>query len=67
MVNAKRVESKLPCLLVNGSTTKKKSWNSLMRNRYRLGKFKKDNPEKFNVLMNKTMDNFNEWEKAISS
>jgi hypothetical protein len=40
-VNADRVKRKLPSLLVDGSTTKKKSWNSLMRYRYRFTQFKK--------------------------
>jgi hypothetical protein len=50
MVNADRVKRKLPYLLVDGSTTKKKGWNSLMRYRYRYSRFKKKNPEKFNTL-----------------
>jgi hypothetical protein len=36
LVNADRVKKKIPRLLVNGSTTKKRNWNNLMRYRYRL-------------------------------
>ena len=66
MVNASRVKAKIPSLLVNGSTTKKKSWNSLMRYRYRYDRFKKKNPEKFNTLMNRVIADLTKIEKAIS-
>jgi len=49
LVNADRVKRKLPSLLVNGATTKKKSWNILIRYRYRFEQIKKHNPEKFNA------------------
>jgi len=65
LVNADRVKSRLPSLLVNGSTTKKKNWNSLMRCRYRYEQFKKRNPEKFNTLTNKVIADLTELEKAI--
>ena len=65
MVNADRVKRKLPSLLVDGSTTKKKNWNSLMRNRYLVDRFKKQNPERYNALLNKTVENLNDWKEAI--
>jgi hypothetical protein len=52
LVNVDRVKRKLPGLLVNGSTTKRKGWNELMRNRYRLQQFQKLNPQRFNSLTN---------------
>jgi hypothetical protein len=67
LVNADRVNRKLPSLLVEGSTTKKKSWNSLMCYRYRIAKFKKNNPEKFNTLANKLIFDLTELEKAVSA
>jgi hypothetical protein len=65
LVNTKRVEQKLPSLLLDAPTTKKKSWNSLMRYRYRLGQFKKKNPEKFNTIANKIILDLTELEKAV--
>ena len=65
MVNADRVKRKLPSLLVDGSTTKKKNWNSLMRNRYLVDRFKKQNPERYTALLNKTVENLNDWKEAI--
>jgi len=55
MVNADRVKRKLPSLLIEDSTTKKKSWNSLMRYRYRFTQFKKRQPEKFNSITNRIL------------
>ena len=52
MVNASHVKRKLASLLVDGPTTKKKSWNSLMRFRYQLQQLKKRKPERFNSLTN---------------
>ena len=66
MVNDDRVKRKLPSLLVDGSTTKKKSWNSLMRYRYRLIQFKKRQPEKFNSITNRILVDLMDLEKAIN-
>jgi hypothetical protein len=67
LVNADRVKRKLPSLLVDGSTTKKKGWNTLMRYRYRITKFKKNNPEKFNTLTNKLIFDLSEFEKELKT
>ena len=66
MVNADRVKRKLPSLLVDGSTTKKNSWNSLMRYRYRVTQFKKRQPEKFNSITNRILLDLTDLEKAIN-
>ena len=67
MVNADRVKRKLPSLLVDGSTTKKKGWNILMRYRYRYSRFKKKNPEKFNTLANKLIFDLTEFEEELKT
>ena len=41
MVDADRVKSKIPSLLVEGSTNSKRGWRAFMRNRYHLKQFKK--------------------------
>ncbi|MGO8806611.1 MAG: hypothetical protein ACLQO7_08440 [Candidatus Bathyarchaeia archaeon] len=66
MVNADRVKRKLPSLLIDGNTTEKKSWNSLMRYRYRLSQFKRRNPEKFNSLTNRVLTDLANLEKAVN-
>jgi hypothetical protein len=66
LVNAARVKRKLPSLLVDGSTTKKKSWNSLMRYRYRFTQFKKRQPEKFNFITNRILLDLVDLEKAVN-
>ena len=65
-MNADRDKRKLPSLLVDGSTTNKKSWNSLMRYRYRLVQFKKRQPEKFDRLTNRVFADLAELEKAVN-
>jgi hypothetical protein len=65
-LNADRVKRKLPSLLVDGSTTKKKSWNSLMRYRYRFTQFKKRQPEKFNSITNRILLDLTDLEKAVN-
>ena len=67
MVNADRVKRKLPSLLVDSSTTKKKSWTSLMRYRYRSEQFKKNNPKKINTLTNRIIADLKEIEKTVDS
>ena len=67
MVNTDRVKRKLPSLLVDSSTSKKKGWNSLMRYRYRFEQFKKRQPEKFNTLTNKIIADLTEIEKTVDS
>lgn len=66
MVNADRVKRKLPSLLVESSTTKKKSWNSLMCYRYRVTKFKKRQPEKFASIANRIILDLTDLEKAVN-
>jgi hypothetical protein len=66
VLNADRVKRKLPSLLIDGSTTEKKSWNSLMRYRYRLTQFKKRQPEKFNALTNRILMNLADLQKAVN-
>jgi inorganic pyrophosphatase/exopolyphosphatase len=65
MVNADRVKAKLPSLLIDGSTTEKQNWNSLMRYRYRLSYFKKRQPEKFNSITNRILVDLTDLEKAV--
>jgi hypothetical protein len=66
VVNADRVKRKLPSLLVDGSTTKKKGWNSFTRYRYRFEQFKRKNPKKCNTLTNKIIADLTELEKAVT-
>ena len=66
ILNADRVKRKLPSLLVDGSTTNKKSWNSLMRYRYRITQFKKRHPEKFSSITNRILINLADLEKAVN-
>jgi hypothetical protein len=66
-VNADRVKRKLPSLLVDDSTTKKKNWNSFMRYRYRFIQFKKRQPEKFNSLTNRVLADLMNLEKAVNN
>ena len=66
-MNADRVKRKLPSLLVDDSTTKKKNWNSLMRYRYRFTQFKKRQPEKFNSITNHILADLEEFEKAVNA
>ncbi len=66
MVSADRVKRKLPSLLVDGSTTEKKSWNSLMRYRYRFTQFRKRQPEKFNSITNRIILDLTDLEKAVN-
>ena len=54
-------------LLVDGKTTKKKGWNSLMRNRYRIDKFKRRNPELYNTLANEHVAVLEKIETAVDS
>jgi hypothetical protein len=68
MVNAEKVLRKLPSLLVDDcSNRKKKGWNKFMRTRRRVSKFKADNPERFNTLTNNLIADLTELEKAVSN
>ncbi len=68
MVNADRVKRKLPSLLVGDcSNRRKKSWNKFIRTRSRLSTFKKNNPEKFNTLINRVIADLSELEKEVLS
>jgi hypothetical protein len=66
LVNADRVKRKLPSLLVESSTTGKKSWNNLMRYRYRFTQFKKRHPEKFNSITNRILLDLADLERAVN-
>ena len=66
MVNADRVKRKLPSLLVDGSTTGKKSWNNLIRYRYRITKFEKRQPEEFYAITNRILLDLTDLEKAVN-
>ncbi len=66
MVNAERVKRKLPSLLVDDSTTKKKSWNILMRYRYRFTQFKKRQPEQFDSIANRILLDLADLDKAVN-
>ena len=66
MVNADRVKRKLPSLLIEDSTTKKKSWNSLMRYRYRFKQFKKRQPDKYNSITHRILSDLIDLEKAVN-
>ena len=65
-MNADRVKRKLPSLLVDDSTTKKKNWNTLMRYRYRFNLLKKREPNKFNSIIARIILDLDELEKAIN-
>jgi hypothetical protein len=67
LVNPDRVKRKLPSLLVDDSTTGKKSWNSLMRYRYQFTQFKKQQPEKFNSITNRILLDLTDLEKAVNA
>jgi hypothetical protein len=66
LVNAARVKRKLPSLLIDESTTKKKGWNSLMRYRYRFTQFKKRQPEKFTSITSRILIDLIDLEKAVN-
>jgi hypothetical protein len=66
LVNSDRVKRKLPSLLVEGSTAKKKSWNSFMRYRYRFTQFKKQQPEKFNSITIRILSDLTDLETAVN-
>jgi hypothetical protein len=55
MVNADRVKRKLPSLLCDCDTTKRENNNAFMKNRYRLQRFMKRNPQRFNTLTNRLL------------
>jgi hypothetical protein len=65
-LNADKIKRKLPSLLVDSSTTEKKSWNSLMRYRYRFSRLKKRQPEKFNSITNCILSDLNDLERAVN-
>ena len=66
-MNADRVKRKLPSLLVDSSTTEKESWNRLIRYRYRITKFKKRQPERFNSITDRVLLDLTDLEKAVMS
>jgi hypothetical protein len=66
LVNADRVKRKLPSLLIDSSTTEKESWNNLMRYRYRLAQFKRQQPKKFNSITNRILLDLVDLEKAVN-
>jgi len=66
MVNADRVKRKLPSLLIDESTTKRKSWNSLMRYRYKVTQLKKHQPKKYDSITNRILADLMDLEKAVN-
>ena len=62
MINPKRVEDKLPLLITSGSSL---GWE-YEANSYRLNKFKKSNPERYNFLKNNIMSNLEELHKEVN-
>jgi hypothetical protein len=65
-LNADRVKRKLPSLLVDESTTERKSWNTLMRYRYWFTQFKKRQPEKFNSITSRILLDLIDLEKVVN-
>jgi hypothetical protein len=65
-VNADRVKRKIPSLIVGECSSRhKRDWNKYMRYRYRFKQFKKKNPDRYNALINKIMEDLNEIEKEF--
>ena len=64
-VNFKRLEGKLPSLLIDRSTSKRRGWNSYMTTRYRLGKFKLEKPGRYNELINCVFADLERLQKEI--
>ena len=66
MVNVVRVKRQLPSLLLNNATTNNPVEHA-RHNRlvYRLDKFKKRHPEKYNSLMNRVVADLSEFEKNL--
>ncbi len=60
------LSANFPAYLIDESTTKKKSWNSLMRYRYQLAQFKRRHPEKFNSITNRILLDLVDLEKAVN-
>lgn len=65
VVNFKRLEGKLPSLLIDRSTSKRRGWNSYMTTRYRLGKFKLEKPGRYNELINCVVVDLERLQKEI--
>jgi hypothetical protein len=66
MVDADRVNCKLPSLFVDDcSSRNKKSWRAFMRSRYLFEQFKKHNPAKFNTLVNRIIADLSELESCF--
>jgi hypothetical protein len=53
MVNAYRVDRKLPSLLLDGETGIKENDACFMKNRYQLAHFKKNRPGEYEFLLNR--------------
>ena len=66
MVNVDRVRRKLPSLLVDGDTSKRKHNKEFMRNRYGLQHFQRRNPKRFSNLTNQLMVILEEIDRKIS-
>ncbi len=67
MVDSNRLTRRLPSLLIPTDTTTKKGWRGFMRTRYRLAQFKKRNPEKYNMIINKLVNDLNELDKEVNT
>lgn len=63
MVNADRVKRKLPSLLLDYETGTKENNASFMKNRYQLTRFKKNNPQEYEFLLNRLIFVLKEFER----
>jgi hypothetical protein len=67
MVNVDRVKRKLPCLLLDGDTGKRKNNNEFMRNRYRLQQLMKRKSKRTNFLINELVLVLEKIDKELKS
>jgi hypothetical protein len=65
MVNADRVKSKLPSLLINGNTTDPEFWKIRNRMAYRIQMLRLQDPEKYGSLNAKLIKVLEEYETAL--
>jgi hypothetical protein len=66
LVNADRVKRKLLSLLIDNSTNKRKSWNSLIRYSYRLTQFEKRQSEKYDAMTNRILMDLVDLERVVN-
>lgn len=65
MVNANRIVKKLPALLCEGDTSKRKHYNEFMRYRFRLMRLRRRRPERFNTLVNELLAVLEKFESEL--